>query len=166
LLIVLFLLMLVVEFGGMFVYLADQRSPDANITTASDAVWWAYVTVTTIGYGDRYPVTNAGRVFALAVAAAGVGLFGVLTGYLANAFLSPKKAPADAPGGGEAEPPSGDSDAGLAEITRLLAEQRQAQADLLQRMTAIERLLMAARPVQGGDLEEPGPCAGSGQRSE
>jgi voltage-gated potassium channel Kch len=165
LLIVFFLLMLVVEFGGMFVYLADQRSPDANIKTASDAVWWAYITVTTIGYGDRYPVTNAGRVWALAVAAAGVGLFGVLTGYLANAFLSPKKAPADAPGG-EAEPPSGNSDAGLAEITRLLAEQRQAQADLLQRMTAIERLLTAARPVQEGDLEEPGQRAGPGQRDE
>ena len=71
LLVVLFLLVLVVEFGGMFVYLADRSSPDANITTASDAVWWAYVTVTTIGYGDRYPVTNAGRAWALVVMAAG-----------------------------------------------------------------------------------------------
>jgi Ion transport protein len=167
LLIVLFLLMLVVEFGGMFVYLSDRKSPNANIKTASDAVWWAYITVTTIGYGDRYPVTNAGRAWALAVAAAGVGLFGVLTGYLANAFLAPKKATDDAPRvEATPGPASGDPDAGLTEITRLLAEQRQAQADLLQRMAAIERLLTAASPVQGGDREELGRRAGPSPRGE
>ena len=150
LLVVFFLLILVIEFGGTFVYMADRSSSDANIKTASDAVWWAYITVTTIGYGDRYPVTNAGRVWALAVAAAGVGLFGVLTGYLANAFLTPKKA-ADAPADGEtdAAPVPGDSGASLSEITRLLTEQRSAQAELLERMGAIERLLAAASAGAG-----------------
>jgi voltage-gated potassium channel len=158
LLVVLFLLLLVVEFGGMFVYLADRSSPDANIKTASDAVWWAYITVTTIGYGDRYPVTNAGRAWALAVAACGVGLFGVLTGYLANAFLSPKEEEADA--GGDARPAPGpapaDSTAALAEIARLLTEQRQAQAGLIERMAALERLLAAATAAEEG---RPGDAA-------
>jgi voltage-gated potassium channel len=150
LLVVLFLLLLVVEFGGMFVYLADRSSPDANIKTASDAVWWAYITVTTIGYGDRYPVTGEARLWALMVAAAGVGLFGVLTGYLANAFLAPKKEETEADGGATGPGPGpADPGAGLAEIARLLTEQRQAQADLLERMTALERLLAAATAAEG-----------------
>jgi voltage-gated potassium channel len=163
LLVVLFLLLLVVEFGGMFVYLADRSSPDANITTASDAVWWAYITVTTIGYGDRYPVTNTGRLWALAVAAAGVGLFGVLTGFLANAFLSPKQEDAGADGdaqaepGAAAEPAATEPAASLAEITRLLTEQRQAQADLLARMAALERLLTTTAAGEGKPDRQDGP---------
>ena len=47
------------------------------------------MTITTAGYGDRYPVTNAGRAVAVLVMIAGVGLFGTLSGFLANSFLSP-----------------------------------------------------------------------------
>ena len=55
------------------------------------AIWWAYVTITTVGYGDRYPVTNMGRLVGVVVMTAGVGLFGTLSGFLANTFLSPPK---------------------------------------------------------------------------
>ncbi|HEY8932025.1 MAG TPA: ion transporter [Rariglobus sp.] len=68
-----------------------ERTPEANIKTAEDAVWWSVTTVTTVGYGDRYPVTTAGRLIAAALMFTGVGLFGTLSGVLASFFLGEKK---------------------------------------------------------------------------
>ena len=88
---VLFFLIIVFQFGSAAVIATEASNPDANIKTGGDGLWWAYVTVTTIGYGDKYPTTETGRIVGILVMTAGVGLFGVLTGYLANAFISPKK---------------------------------------------------------------------------
>ncbi len=103
-------------------------------------------------------MTSAGRIWALAVAAAGVGLFGVLTGYLANAFLPSRQVAADTGTDGEEEPGLVPGD-GLSEIARLLAEQRQAQAEILARLTALERLLATqpARDGAHGPHPEPDP---------
>ena len=48
---------LIIESGAFLVLQAERASPDANILTAADAIWWAYVTITTVGYGDQFPVT-------------------------------------------------------------------------------------------------------------
>ncbi|OJX30052.1 MAG: ion transporter [Chryseobacterium sp. 36-9] len=64
-----------------------ETSPDSNIRTAEDAIWWAYVTVTTVGYGDKYPVTTEGRIIAALLMTIGVGLFGTFTGFLASIFV-------------------------------------------------------------------------------
>lgn len=85
--IVFFMIILLLEFGSIFVLQAERANPDANIKTASDAIWWVYVTITTVGYGDRYPTTNAGRLVGAIVMFVGVGLFAVMTGFLANKFL-------------------------------------------------------------------------------
>jgi voltage-gated potassium channel len=66
-----------------------ETAPDSNIKTAEDAIWWAFTTVTTVGYGDRYPVTTEGRMIAVVLMCAGVGLFGTFSGLLAAWFLSP-----------------------------------------------------------------------------
>lgn len=84
---ILFLIILLLEFGSIAVLFAEKSSPDANITSASDAIWWVYVTITTVGYGDKYPTTNEGRLVGMIVMLVGVGLFAVLTGFLANKFL-------------------------------------------------------------------------------
>ncbi|MGE5602789.1 MAG: ion transporter, partial [Nitrososphaerales archaeon] len=76
LLTVIFLVFCVLEFGSLAVLRAEMASPDANITNASSALWWTYVTITTVGYGDRFPVTNTGRLVGVFVMTAGVGLFG------------------------------------------------------------------------------------------
>lgn len=60
---------------------------NSNIKTAEDAIWWAYVTITTVGYGDKYPVTTEGRMIAALLMTVGVGLFGTFTAYLASWFV-------------------------------------------------------------------------------
>lgn len=58
-----------------------------NIRTAEDALWWAITTLTTVGYGDRYPISTGGRAVATVLMVAGVGLFGILSGLLASWFV-------------------------------------------------------------------------------
>jgi voltage-gated potassium channel len=87
--IVIFCVILVIECGGILVLLAESPAPDANIHTASDAMWWVYVTITTVGYGDRYPVTSAGRLVGVLVMTTGVGLFGTLAGFIAHKLVAP-----------------------------------------------------------------------------
>lgn len=72
-----------------------EQGEGVNIKSPEDALWWAFVTLTTVGYGDRYPVTGAGRIVAAVLMIAGVGLFGTFTGYVASWFLEPE-AEADA----------------------------------------------------------------------
>ena len=81
---------LVLEFGSLLMLRLERGVPDANITTASDALWYVVVTMSTVGYGDEYPVSTAGRELGALVIVLGVGIFGTLTGYLANVFLSPR----------------------------------------------------------------------------
>jgi voltage-gated potassium channel len=64
-----------------------EVAPDSNIKTAGDAVWWSYVTITTVGYGDKYPVTTEGRVVAAVLMTVGVGLFGTFTAYVSSWFV-------------------------------------------------------------------------------
>jgi voltage-gated potassium channel len=92
LLVVIFMVIVVIEFGSMLVAYFEADATGANITTGGDAVWWAFVSITTVGYGDKFPITTGGRAAAFLVLAAGVGLFGVLSGYLANFFLAPAAA--------------------------------------------------------------------------
>ncbi|MEX1296435.1 MAG: ion transporter [Candidatus Limnocylindrales bacterium] len=89
LLLVVLIAILVMEFGSLAVLWAERTSPDANITTAEDAVWYLIVTMSTVGYGDQFPVTQVGRLIGAFIIVVGVGVFGTLTGFLANVFLSP-----------------------------------------------------------------------------
>lgn len=85
-----FCVIIILEGGAFLVLSAESKSPDANITTATDALWWAYVTITTVGYGDRFPVTGTGRLVGILVMTTGVGIFGTFAGFIANKLLAPK----------------------------------------------------------------------------
>jgi voltage-gated potassium channel len=67
-----------------------EDAPDSNIKTAEDAIWWAYVTITTVRYGDKFPVTTEGRHIAAVLMTGGVGLFGTFTAYVASWFVTHK----------------------------------------------------------------------------
>lgn len=66
-----------------------EDSPQSNIKTAEDAIWWSYVTITTVGYGDKFPVTMEGRMIASILMLAGISLFGTFTAYIASWFAIP-----------------------------------------------------------------------------
>ena len=73
--------------GAWLVLLFDENAKGSNIHNYPDALWWAIVTVTTVGYGDRYPVTNGGRDVAVVLMLVGIGLIGVLTATVASVFI-------------------------------------------------------------------------------
>ena len=77
--------------------LVFEDEKESNIRTPFDALWWAVSTMTTVGYGDKVPVTVEGKVVAMILMVTGVGLFGVLTGLFARLFMEPdlKKEDAD-----------------------------------------------------------------------
>lgn len=130
-----FLVILVLEFAGTSIAFVEAANPGANIKTGSDAVWWGFVTITTVGYGDHHPVTNAGRIVGMVVMMVGVGLFGVLTGFLANAFLTPSQ------GDGSMDLTLTHPVSQIAEFRRLLTEQDKANQELRTRLGEIEKLL-------------------------
>jgi hypothetical protein len=133
--------MLVLEFGSMAILAAESRSSSANIMNASDAIWYTLVTISTVGYGDRYPVTNPGRLIGALIIVVGVGIFGTFTGYLANLFLSPKKEPKPDQEPASTAPAVDEPKARLAEIKRMLEAQEQATADLKAKLEEIDNLL-------------------------
>lgn len=145
LLTIVFLVLCLLEFGSVLVLSVESVAPNANITTGQDALWWVCVTIATVGYGDKYPVTAAGRVVGVLTMIAGVGLFGTLSAYLANAFLSSgkqRRTPqtqqgallAAIPQPAQALPQQGE----YAELMRLIEAQEQTLAQFKARLNALE----------------------------
>ena len=121
------------EAAALLILKAEMANPDANITTGGDAVWWVFVTITTVGYGDRYPTTGWGRIIGVVVMFCGIALLGVLTSFLAAFFVAPPKKKADlAPD---------DPKAKLAEIRALFAAQEEANQNLKEKLDEVEKLL-------------------------
>ncbi len=81
------LAMIVLTVAGVFVLQFESQSPDAKITTGAEALWYSMVTITTVGYGDYYPVTTGGRITAVFIMIAGVGIIGALASILASLLV-------------------------------------------------------------------------------
>ena len=75
---------LVLFIASLAVLDAERGAKGATITTFGDAAWWAFTTVTTVGYGDRYPITGQGRIIAAGLMLAGIALLGIVTASLAS----------------------------------------------------------------------------------
>ena len=96
LLTVLLIALLVMEFGALAVLWVERGQEGANIENAQDAIWYVLVTMSTVGYGDFYPVSDVGRIVGSLIILVGVGVFGTLTGFIANFFLAPSEAASEA----------------------------------------------------------------------
>ncbi|HEY3058342.1 MAG TPA: potassium channel family protein, partial [Chloroflexota bacterium] len=78
--------LIAVSGAAVLVYLAE-RGTEGSIQTFADALWWAAATITTVGYGDVYPKTPAGRGVAVLLMLVGINLFGLLTARVAAFFV-------------------------------------------------------------------------------
>jgi len=85
-----------VSLGALTVWRLEYQAPDATITTIGRSFWWAMVTTTTVGYGDEYPVTPAGRVVAVGVMLVGIGLIGTVSATVASWFVARRRENDDA----------------------------------------------------------------------
>ena len=130
---IVFLGIFTLEVIGLLELYFEKDATGANITTGGDAIWWGYVTATTVGYGDQYPVTRGGRIVGTLMLTVGVALFATFSGFLANAFLSRKPE--------QPEPlTDGSAQAALQEVLRLQAEQQRATEVLRATARSRERL--------------------------
>ncbi len=129
-------IIVVAETAAVLELKVEAANPAANLTTAGDAIWWVFVTITTVGYGDFYPTTYWGRIIGVFVMLSGIALIGVLASFLANFFLAPPKKEIAVP------PFAVDNPLGrLAKVESMLEEQAKANAALLEEIAALRRLL-------------------------
>ena len=114
--------------GAVIVYLLERHASSANIHTLGDALWWSFVTVTTVGYGDFFPVTTGGRITACFVMGTGLLTLAVVTAQVASSFVAQ---------GSSRAAPAPQDEAARREVTL---------AELDQRLARIERLLTPTPP--------------------
>ena len=114
--------------GAWLVLLFEDKAKGSNIHNYPDALWWAVVTVTTVGYGDRFPVTEGGRTVAVILMLLGIGLIGILTATVASVFIKEH------------------TDANKEEIKKGHADLGQQLAVISDRLADVERRLGATPP--------------------
>jgi voltage-gated potassium channel len=127
--------------GAWLILLFEENAKGSNIHNYPDALWWAIVTVTTVGYGDRYPVTEGGRAVAVILMLLGIGLIGVLTATVASVFVKEH------------------TDANKEELRKGHADLGQQLSEISQRLADVERRL-GATPA---DLAAVDAAAGGGE---
>jgi voltage-gated potassium channel len=82
---------LVLSSASILILQVESKAPGHNIDTGQEALWWGLVTITTVGYGDFFPVTGPGRIIATFVMFSGVGIIGALASILASILVPPPK---------------------------------------------------------------------------
>jgi voltage-gated potassium channel len=113
---------------------AERNAPEASITTFGEALWWTITTLSTVGYGDRYPVTLEGRLVAATLMVAGIALLGVVTASIAAWFVENLRR-TELQVSEDVEEVSSDVEAAQVQLTEVLAELRTISA----RLDALER---------------------------
>lgn len=114
---------LVLTIASVLVLQFESQSPDANIQDGGDSLWYSLVTITTVGYGDRYPVTLGGRITAFFIMLMGVGIIGALASILSSVLVGSPPAPEAEETPPQATAPKIEEE--LAAIKGELAEMRQ-----------------------------------------
>ncbi|MFH8251074.1 potassium channel family protein [Microbacterium sp. B2969] len=123
--------LLVIYLCALAVLDVERGAPGANIENFGDAIWWAFVTVATVGYGDYYPVTALGRIWAVGLMAGGIAIVGTVTATVSSYVIEKAAAGRD-----DDEPATRGQVRGLA-----------------QEMTELSGYLKAAKSGEGTDAK-------------
>lgn len=135
-----------VVLGAWLVQLFEENAKGGNIHSYPDALWWAIVTVTTVGYGDRYPVSGGGRTVAVVLMLVGIGLIGVLTATVASVFMQE-----------HADSSKEEIRRGHADLGRQLAVIGDRLADVERRLGATPSEVAAVDAAADAEAEAAGP---------
>ena len=137
--ILMLMVILIIESGSFFVLQAERVSESANILTAGDAMWWAYVTITTVGYGDRFPVTSMGRIVGIMVMTTGVAVFATFAGLISSKLLAPAAKEEESP----EQTQAGEDPAKryLRELKQLMSDREKIDKEITSRVEKLEPLL-------------------------
>lgn len=133
--------LIVLVVASVLVLTFETGAAGANIATGGDALWWTLVTITTVGYGDYFPVTAEGRVTAFFVMLAGVGIIGALASILASVLVAQPAQDTAEPA--DTAPANAASDAGTAETT--FSPSDATASHLSEELAAIRQELAALR---------------------
>jgi voltage-gated potassium channel len=145
---------------------AERDAPEASITTFGEAVWWTITTISTVGYGDRYPVTFEGRLVAATLMIAGIALLGVVTASIAAWFVDNVRRAGEQVSedveqvGEDVEQVEADVEATQVQLAEVLAELRSISA----RLDALERG-RGGGPTTHPDRPDPDRSAPSARSS-
>jgi voltage-gated potassium channel len=91
LLMIVFLLVLLLILASSLMYFAEHDAQPETFSSIPHAMWWSIITLTTVGYGDVYPITGLGKILAAFIALLGIGMFALPTGILGAAFVEEMK---------------------------------------------------------------------------
>ncbi|MGU3841347.1 potassium channel family protein, partial [Vibrio diabolicus] len=122
---ILLLMVILITLGSSAMLFIEAKNPEANIRTGADALWWVFVTISTVGYGDHYPVTSIGKFLAVIIIVCGVGIFGMISGLITSILTAPTKQQTHS----------------LINKERMLEQLLNQQAQILERLDFIEKEL-------------------------
>ena len=159
--ITLLLVLLVLSISSVMMVQLEHTSADANIKTGGDALWWSMVTITTVGYGDRYPVTELGRLLAILVMFSGIGIIGALASILASLLVSPSSDKKEGPdAAGESPSPSTSPVSALSTTPGLEAELSAMRTELASLRVAVTALAPPTGVIEEQPEDATAPAPG------
>jgi voltage-gated potassium channel len=144
--------MVVILFGSIGEVIVEPGAEGANITTAGDAIWWAFVTITTVGYGDQFPVTATGRVIGVITMATGIAIFGVVTSLLSAFVLGSGKSDDTKTADGAVDAP----DSGLPAWAAVAEIEEKRSADIASELAELRAEIAALRRTIEGSAPSSG----------
>lgn len=139
---ILLLMVILITLGSTAMLFIEAKNPAANIRTGADALWWVFVTISTVGYGDHYPVTSGGKFLAVIIIVCGVGIFGMISGVITSILTAPTK----------------QQDHRSKNKERMLEQLLEQQEQILERLTLIEEK-MQQRKIQTKKIGPIGPIS-------
>jgi voltage-gated potassium channel len=131
-----FLVIVIIEVCAVSILYFEGRSSDPIIRSAQDALWWAYVTISAVGYGDMYPTTAGGRFVGIVLMTTGVGIYATIAGYFAHRLIYRK-----ASGRTDGSALTSKENLNLSDVDKRLQDLEEKGEEMLDRLERIETLL-------------------------